>query len=392
MSIPPAIQPLIDKYLEGTASEQEKHTLQEWFLAEVPEEVTVILSEGDSEALLEQRMLARIHATIKGTAENQKPAKTRRLWIRWAAAAILVLAIGSAAWFYYNGKLHQGITDPQLANNVDVAAPSVSRAVITLANGKQIFLDSAANGNLFDDKGVEVEKIADGQIVYKEDKSIAGNANVYHTLTNPRGSRVIDVILSDGSHIWLNAESSLRFPVAFSDNERRIEITGEAYFEVSRDITRKFIVQANGVTTQVLGTHFNVNAYKDEPMRKVTLLEGLVSVSNGDKSVFIKPGQQAQLEENISVANNVDIESVMAWKNGQFSFAGDDVASLMRKIEKWYDVDVVLEGDIPPAKFRGKFSRSNSIAETLRLLEASGIRFRIDGKKIFVKYIARPVS
>lgn len=392
MSIPSAIQLLIDKYLEGTASEQEKQTLQEWFLAEVPEEVTVTLPEGDSETLLEQRMLARIHATINGTEERKDPPKLRRMWVRWAAAAILLLTIASAAWFYYSGSTPAGTTGPQLTETIDVPAPLVSRAVITLADGKQIFLDSAANGNLFDDKGIEVEKIADGQIVYKEDKNAADNGNVYHTLTNPRGSRVIDIVLSDGSHIWLNAESSLRFPVAFSNNERRVEITGEAYFEVTKDIARKFIVQANGVTTQVLGTHFNVNVYKDEAMPKVTLLEGLISVSNGDKSVFIKPGQQAQITDNIAVANNADMESVMAWKNGQFSFTGADVATLMRQVEKWYDVDVVLEGDIPPARFRGKFSRANSIAETLKLLEASGIRFRIEGKKIFVKYLAKPVS
>jgi ferric-dicitrate binding protein FerR (iron transport regulator) len=252
-----------------------------------------------------------------------------------------------------------------------------------LADNSTIVLDNAQKGNLTQQGKTRILKLDNGQLAY----NTSGEAKevLYNTITTPRGGKY-QVTLSDGSQVWLNAASSIKFPVAFIGNERKVEITGEAYFEVAKDPSKRFIVDANGITTEVLGTHFNINSYANEGSTKVTLIEGSVKVEsgNGRESVVIKPGQQAQIADKISVENNVDIEQVLAWKNGQFVLKGTDVAALMRQVERWYDVDVIFAGKIPERKFGGSVSQTVNLSVVLQALKEYNVMCRVEGKKVIV--------
>jgi len=219
----------------------------------------------------------------------------------------------------------------------------------------------------------------------------------YNTLTNPRGSKIVSINLSDGTKIWLNSESTLRYPVVFNGNERRVELTGEAYFEVAPSFIRSgkkrpFYVTANDVTVEVLGTHFNVNNYPDEETIKVTLLEGRVRVGRGqraagkDNSVILKPGEQTSVYQTSQPSQPipVQIEEVMAWKNGAFYFNGENLQAIMKQLTRYYDVDVEYEGDIPDKHFGGMINRNKNLGEVLNVLELSGVHFQVEGKKIRV--------
>jgi ferric-dicitrate binding protein FerR (iron transport regulator) len=209
---------------------------------------------------------------------------------------------------------------------------------------------------------------------------------LYNTVSTPRGGQY-QLTLSDGSKVWLNASSSLRFPTAFPGTERRVEITGEAYFEVAGNESKPFVVDIAGKgEVEVLGTQFNINAYEDEPAIKTTLLEGKVKVSesNGSQSSVLKPGQQAQLANGIRVMDNVDMEEIMAWKTGWFYFDRQELPAIMRQVSRWYDVDVRYEGRISKKSFSGIVGRDNDIKDVLKIMENAGIRFRIEGSSITV--------
>mgnify|MGYP000868810862 CR=1 FL=1 len=311
---------------------------------------------------------------------------------RKIAAAVAVIILGTGAHFmFFNKKPTDDGQQSIVKGPTDVKAPETNRAMITLADGRTVYLDSAANGQLAMQGNVRLVKLANGQIQYSSESGVQSSELVYNTLMNPKGSKVIDMALADGSHVWLNAGSSVTFPVAFAGNERKVFITGEAYFEVAHDVTKPFYVTKGDVSVQVLGTHFNVNAYDDEKEIKVTLLEGSVKVTSTllRNDVMIKPGQQATLrqgqgDKELKVVNGVDMEQVMAWKNGYFSFDNTDLETVMRQIARWYDVEVVYEGAIPDMQFGGDISRNNNASQVLKILEESKVKFRIEGKKIVV--------
>ena len=312
-------------------------------------------------------------------------------WRRYVAVAAAVLVLMMGGYWLFTGKKGGNEVKPALVQTHDVKAPASSKAVITLANGKQIVLDSAGNGTLARQGNVQVVKLADGQIAYNEAAKKSGGGEVsYNTLSNPRGSRVISLTLSDGTKVWLNAASSLTYPTAFTGGERKVSVTGEAYFEVTHHPAQPFIVSKNDMKVKVLGTHFNVNAYDDEPEIRVTLLEGRVKVSlqqaQGGRSVTIQPGQQAVTGNNgqLTVNHTADLDQVMAWKNGNFYFNHTDLQTVMRQISRWYDVDVSYEGQVPEMYFGGDVSRGNSASEVLKILAESNVHFRIEGRKIIV--------
>ena len=241
------------------------------------------------------------------------------------------------------------------------------------------------NGQVAKQGGAQIEKLTNGQLVYtplinKSDKV------VFNTLATPRGGQ-FKLSLPDGSEVWLNAVSSIRYPTAFIGNERKVEITGEAYFEIAHDAAKPFKVIVNGTEVKVLGTHFNINAYNDEATVKTTLLEGIVSLSNAASAVVtLKPGQQAQIgnSRDIKVINNVDIDQEVAWKNGYFSFYKADLQTVMRQIGRWYDLEILYEGKIPERQFGGKIDRNSNATEVLKILEESKVHFRIEDGKIVV--------
>jgi transmembrane sensor len=313
--------------------------------------------------------------------------KVRRIWRRWVAAAA-VIAMLFTGWYFIqqNNKPQVGVEPTAVTN--DVQSPDKNRASIRLADGRVIYLDSSGNGQLASVNGMHLMKKGDGVIEYSGGASTSLSME-YHTLTNPRGSKVMHMTLSDGSKVWLNAGSSITYPVAFVGDERKVNINGEAYFEVAHNKEKPFYVSKGDVSVQVLGTHFNVNAYDDESEIKVTLLEGSVAVKSkvgSGESKVIKPGEQARvMSDQLSVMSNVNIEQVMAWKNGLFSFERADIKTIMREVARWYNVDVVYTKDINEL-FRLKTSRNTSVTNIFKILEATGkVHLKVEGRTITVQ-------
>jgi transmembrane sensor len=307
--------------------------------------------------------------------------RKNRKW--WAAAAVFVLVGGIGAYFLANnkqtGQLAKLETQEQRFKN-DIPAPQTNKATLTLSDGSTVTLDSAGNGSVARQGNVDIVKTEDGQIAYN------GNATEveYNTLTVPRGSKPVQLKLADGTEVWLNVASSITYPTAFISGTRKVQITGEAYFEVAHNAAMPFVVEKNQVSVQVLGTHFNVNTYDDEDAIRITLLEGSVKVTKGKETKIIKPGEQAIVKNNgqLTTGNNIDLEEVMAWKNGVFKFKGVGIESVMKQVEKWYDVEVKYDEKIN-SHFYGTIPRNVSMINTFKVLEETGlVHFKIVGKKV----------
>lgn len=318
-----------------------------------------------------------------------------QLWKRIAVAASIIGVLFVAGYWLMNKKTTDDpSTIAQDQNTKDVPAPDKNRAQIKLADGSVVYLDSVGNGELANMNGVKVVKTADGRIEYSSEQGVLSGELKYNTLFNPRGSQVMNMTLADGSRVWLNAGSSVTYPIAFIGKERNVTITGEAYFEIAHDKTKPFKVSKGETTVEVLGTHFNVNAYDDESEIKVTLLEGKVNVSTkyDVRGATIKPGEQAIANPStpanggtgsLRVMKDVDVEQVMAWKNGSFVF-GEAMSAeeIMRQIARWYDVEVVYEKK-PGGHIGGSISRSVNITKVLQILEATGtMQFKVEGRKV----------
>ncbi|PSL47998.1 FecR family protein [Chitinophaga niastensis] len=325
-------------------------------------------------------------ATMMVTAPGTPVKKNIRRIPGIAVAACITLLIAISGYWPLFKKTPAPPVTASVTKQFDIA-PGTVGGVLILANGKQIKLDSAGNGLLAVQGQTKITN-RQGRITYNTaDKN--NEQLLYNTITTPR-SKQFQLVLADGSSVWLNAASSVRFPTAFTGDVRRVEITGEAYFEVAK-ATRNgkkipFVVHANGMDVQVLGTHFNVSAYPDEHTIKTTLLEGSVLVSKGNAKQLLKPGEQAQLDQegNLSLYKDIDTEGVMAWRNGYFSFDQADLPGVMRQIARWYDVDIVYEGNIANRRFGGEISRNTNVSQVLKILEESKIHFRIEDKKIVV--------
>ena len=310
-----------------------------------------------------------------------------RSWFRMSAAASVIIFLSAIAYFLVPQREEASIVSSKSKTLSTDIAPGRNNAILTLDNGKTIVLDSAANGTLAQQGNTNVQKI-NGQIAYNK----TGNRNatpVYNTITTANGNQY-QLILSDGSRVWLNAASSIRFPTSFSGNERKVEITGEAYFEVAKNAAKPFKVDFKNKAgekdeIEVLGTHFNVNTYTDESEMKTTLLEGSVKITAANKIQMLAPGQQARLTINgIELKRNVDLDQVMAWKNGYFLFDNTDIYTLMRQISRWYDIDVKYEGKITEEGFSGKISRKVPLSEFIKVLELNDVQVRTEGRKIIL--------
>lgn len=391
---PERILQLLGKFTDGSLTAEEDIVLQELLsslnqearetILQQYEQVVMQARPGRPDNMLLQRIKAEIEK-IKNSEmdENEEGGKVRRMFnwrkIAVAASIILLLSLGSYFLFFNKTGKHDAMVNTDLPK--DVEAPKTTKAVITLADGSIVALDSVMSGTLATQGNVSVTKTTDGKIIY------SGNANavVYNTLTNPRGSKVIDMTLADGSRVWLNSGSSVTYPVAFVGNERKVSITGEAYFEIAHDASRPFKVNKGETAITVLGTHFNVNAYDDEQNIKVTLLEGSVKVSKGSINDILKPGQQAQINNDVKVVDDVDLEQVMAWKNGRFVFNGSDIELVMRQVARWYDMEIVYEGPKPVVNFRGDIGRTENISKLLKMLELTeAVRLRIENQRVIV--------
>jgi len=388
---------LIIKNLDGELPTSEQEELQQW-IAE-SEENRAIAEEFASDSTffagiremygVEARVWDRIQDEIQQRIEkNKNTYPTKISWIRWVAAATIFGVIATGAIFYIQSK-KQSTTSTPVALSRDIPAPAINRATITLGNGQTIFLDSAANGEMAQQGSVQIAKLDDGQIAYNaatKNNSPQRKETFFNTLTNPRGSKTITIKLSDGSRVWLNAASSLRYPASFDGAERTVELTGEGYFEVVHNEKMPFVVSVNGTTIRDIGTAFNVNAYTEEPEMKTTLISGAIEVKNNNQTKKLHPGEQAQIKSNgpIVLSAAVDTAQVMAWKNELFYFNRTDIQTAMRQIARWYDVDIFYQKNVS-GFFSGKLGRKENASELLRILEMTGeVHFQIEGKKIIV--------
>ena len=341
---------------------------------------------------LQQRLQKSLENTLQKIEENENAgSKLKKLpWLRYAA--VLLIVVGSAAYLSLQKKSPS--KPATIASNKEQTkqpkgdlAPGGNKAVLTLGDGSTIVLDNAKNGTLAQQGNTKVLNL-NGKLTYDPANTRNGEI-LYNTISTPRGGQY-QIELPDGSQVWLNAVSSLRFPTAFAGKERSVEITGEAYFEVAKNATMPFKVviaspSANGTEIEVTGTRFNIMAYNDEANVKTTLLEGSVKINRDSKAVPLKPGQQARLQDtSIKIIDDVDTEEVVAWKNGYFQFTSASLQQVMRQIARWYDVDISYVGKVPERRFGGKISRDNNASEVLKVLELSKVKFRIEDKKIVV--------
>jgi transmembrane sensor len=313
---------------------------------------------------------------------NKQTSKKRRLWPRLVAAAAVLIIVCSIGLLYLSKQQYRSVNNTTLVNDV---APGKAGATLTLANGEKILINDALSGNIANQSGVKISKTKGGQIVY-EILDQRSEEISYNTLTTSRGEQV-NVRLPDGTVVFLNAATILKYPTSFTKmNKREVTIEGEGYFEVFKDKAHPFVVSTAKQQIEVLGTHFNINSYADEPATKTTLLEGSVKVNSNTHSEILKPNQQAVLIGNKITVRTVDTEETVAWKNNEFLFKDDDFRTNMRKIARWYNVEVIYEEDAPNSfKLGGFSSRSRSLKTILKLMEQTGkVHFRIEGKKVYV--------
>lgn len=351
---------LLQKYLDGSATPEETTALHDWYRSAGAAEVEWPVDGPNELDTVRERMLDRLR-------REAFPVRRMRPWL-YATAAALMLAIAGVAYL-------RNTPPPPVAHD---ALPGGNKATLILGSGQSITLDSTHQGLLATQGGVSVNQTK-GNLTYTGQTD--GAATPYNTILTPNGGTYA-VTLSDGSKVWLNAASSLKYPVKFTGAERSVDLTGEAFFEVAHGNT-PFTVHCLGQTIDVLGTDFNVNAYTNESSIKTTLLEGKIKV----KGVTLQPGEQSRVgaDGSVHITKGIDTAEVMAWKNGMFQFDEADIGTVMRQIGRWYDVDVVYEGKLPDDHFRGKIPRNVNASQVLQILAIGGIDFTIEGKKIYLK-------
>ncbi|MBN9382658.1 MAG: FecR domain-containing protein [Chitinophagaceae bacterium] len=385
---------LMDKYLNNTLTAEEnqrlKHLLQQrehldslgqMILADLRQRQpgeeedepvrSAILEKLETKmTLLEDSQIIPIRQTRK------------RTWGWLAAASILLLAAGT--WFYFRHDTHQ---QPQLAAKPipqKKISPGANKATLTLADGSEIQLDDSNKGNIATQGGIKVIKLDNGVLAYNG-KNTTGES-MYNTIRTPRGGQY-EIVLPDGTHAWLNSASTLRFPTSFTGPRREVTLTGQGYFEVTKNKEHPFIVHTNLTDINVLGTSFDIMAYEDEPEINTTLVEGAVTVRHKSSEQTLKPGEQSHLDltsQSMSI-RKPDVEEVIAWKNGKFQFGRSDIKTIMRQIARWYDVEIQYNGDLSGLRLSGVLSRKGDVTELLDALQETGdVHFKTENNKIIV--------
>lgn len=380
---------LSQRVRQGIATREEIAELLQWLEQNEDEETLKEAWERtpDNTYFFGEESSEKILATILEKEPFPAPRRKRKLLVPALAAVILLLA--ASTWFFFypspGNKTLAGQTStpagkPQLM-------PGGNKAVLVLDDGSTILLDSAGNGNIATQGNTSVSK-QNGEVVYNNaENNAASAAPSFNTLRTPKGGQY-QLTLSDGTRVWVNAASSLRYPTAFTGADRTVELTGEAYFEVAKDPSKPFHVVLNGIEVEVLGTHFNIMAYENEKAVRATLLEGAVKLKTAAGHALLKPGEQGILTKaagSLSVTNKVDLNQQVAWKNGYFQFNRTDLETIGRQLERWYDIDIVYEGNVPKKEFWGKIPMNVNADEVLKILENSNVHYAIEGKKIIFK-------
>ncbi|MCX2584449.1 FecR family protein [Pedobacter sp. MR22-3] len=370
------ITSLIKKYNAGNASDNEIALVEAWYLQFEQKNVPQLSIEE------RQSDLDNIWKKLPVNS-----AKVRRFgtWYRIATAAAILLAIISVGIYLSN---YQEVKQNEVINEISrIAKPGGNKAILILGNGQQVVLTDAQNGQVAKQGSATINKTADGKVLYNIRPAADNSIEEQNKIITPAGG-TYELILSDGTKVTLDAHSSLRYPVVFKGTNRKVELTGQAYFEVAHNQAKPFKVISRGQTVMVLGTHFNINAYNNEGSTTTTLLEGSVKVSNVGNNISLKPGQRSIVKGSgdtlpISVSN-ADIETTMAWKNGIFRFKRADLQTVMRQFARWYDVEVAYEGDVPDVAITGKVQRAADASQVLTILNKLGIKFKAEGRKITI--------
>lgn len=366
---------LLDKYIEGKCTPAEKAQVEKTYNLAI---------KPNLEEIGEERY-AKLKDEIWNKINSKPVTGSFKLWPQLTAAAIVLVTMSIAGYFYFSTpSISQHKINHQYVNDVPAGS---NKAILTLADGSKISLNEAMNGDLAKQQGVSILKTAASQLVYQLSNTGSTNSKTaFNTLETPRGGQH-QVILPDGSKVWLNAASSIRFPTTFANNKsREVELKGEAYFEVAKDKTRPFIVKSGIQEITVLGTVFNISAYSDEGTIKTTLLEGSVKVNGLGQTKMLVPGQQLQLgQTGLNVTDKIDMEEVISWKKGYFKF-NENLRSIMNKVSRWYDVEVIYEGRINEEQtFSGEIARSRNISALLKIMESTGsIQFKIEGRRVTI--------
>ncbi|MDR6733505.1 FecR domain-containing protein [Sphingobacterium sp. 2149] len=368
---PQYIQLLARKWQENRITNEERAIFEKWY--NETENVLEITSD-ESRTEMEQRIYKQIL--------HRAGIRARRVisYRHVAAAASLVFMLCFGAYFLFYNKLSESPV-PVASSTV---IPGSNKAILRLADGRAILLDGTANGKLAQQGNTIVTKDADGQLRYAQGNDHEDAKYTWNTLETPFGGQY-QLLLADGTKVWLNAGSSITYPTIFDQKERKVEIRGEVYFEVSHHADWPFKVSSPGQTVEVLGTQFNVNAYDNEAQTRTSLLQGAVQVLTAHAKSRLSPGQQAIYDGNKLITSIVDTDEAIAWKQGYFRFNDEGIESIMRQLARWYNVEVKFEGKITKESFSGKISRQKSIQQTLAMLENTGtLHFKIEGRRVTV--------
>ncbi|MEO9021462.1 MAG: FecR domain-containing protein [Ginsengibacter sp.] len=387
---------LIEKYISNSCTKEEFSRMLQIIEKENDSEgLTQILKEYWEKSKLENNeqkvdldakfSFLMQEARQKAPVFSMESYRQKSKWkIRYAAAAIIICMLSIGAYFLLKPEFQSQISKAEnIRMDKNDVTPGGNKAVLTLADGSTIILDSAQNGTITTQGNIKILKL-NGMLTYNN-LSKKASPLLYNTISTPRGGQY-QLILADGSKVWLNAASSLRFPASFEGKERKVELLGEAYFEVAKNASMPFKVKTNGMEVEVLGTHFNINSYDDESSIRTTLLEGRVKINKNNTSSFLKPGQQAQVNKagEIRIVNDADMEEAVAWKEGKFQFDRADIHAVMRQVARWYDVDVEYKGPVV-SHFGGTISRNVNLSQVLNMLHLTGeVKFEVKDKKVMV--------
>ncbi|MGN6531533.1 MAG: FecR family protein [Ginsengibacter sp.] len=389
---------LLRKYQQGIlTNEEEQFIISYYNLFQNNSDVMEMLTSEQKEELKNNIQNSIWRNILKNKISDEKIRFINRVYVRISAAAVVFIIVFASLFYVFNESSsehnHDAIAKNQKQNIVNSshdALPGSNKATLTLADGSVIDLDSAKNGTLIRQGNIKIIKGDDGQILYDLDQKKSDGAG-YNTISTPRGGKY-EIVLSDGSKVWLNAASSLKYPASFSGKIREVTLTGEGYFEVAKNALMPFHVKVNDMTIEVLGTHFNVNAYDDESVVATTLLEGSVKIRSGlspssvNQTIMLTPGEQADLTKTgrLKINRHANTEEAVAWTNDNFEFNNADIPDIMRQLSRWYDVEVEYNGFIPNRRFTGKISRNLSLSQVIGMLQYTGVSMEIVNKKITI--------
>lgn len=374
---------LIEKFEQGRATDEEMQELEVWFRSfdDNPDITEALAAEHQQKA--KSALFGRINSKIDDKLVKELEPIQRKpalLWARIMIAATVLVVVSVGAYFMLNRNRPVEQTAANLASDF---APGSKKAILTLGNGQRITLNDAKNGKLAKQGNAIIRKTDENEVVYQQNGN--DQTALINTLATPRGGEY-HLTLADGTKVWLNTASSITYPSSFTGNFREVEISGEVYFEVAHNADKPFHVKTGTQTVEVLGTHFNINAYDKQNALRTTLLQGSVAIASAGQRKLLKPGEQAVWTGSNIAVNSAELDEVMAWRDGFFDFTDADIHTVMQEFSRWYDLDIVFDGPQTRETFTGRLPRSWSFAKVMKLMESfKSTHLTVEGRRIMVR-------